>query len=550
MTAASGHVLVATAVRPPLRSALAATLVLTPLGLALPTRARAGDVEFTSDSSFQAYDVRSPNGQAVLVRRRFTTSIGVESFDLFGTVDAPRPLVNGGRERAEETGAPKAEYAFRARLRYDGDAGISEREINPGSPSNFLPNLFRSRFDFPYGYLEGRNLVGGRVGVRIGRMYQVDPLGFWNFDGAQVRVAPLRIPIALTALGGAEVRGGLALSSPRFEAEGAYRGDRSGLDPSVQPAYQQAALAPAAGLGLEGTFARHVHAALSWRKVWNTGVASTNLFERVDATGGTPIGNGISSGTTGTLVDGLRVSTERLGGTLGASFGDHGGGRAGVVWDVHFARVRSGYASLDWMPTTKATLSLDYDFVRPSYDGDSIWNFFAVSPTNDLGFRASFAPSRALSIALGSRLRAFGNDTTASPNPAFSQGGPATGYLPATARMYATGGNVGARYTYGSWRIGGRVDGSASPDASRIGTDVYVERLWDDRFITALRGSLWRWHDGLRADRDATSVGWVGSFGYRFDPRTQGRMEVEHNVNRLYGGRFRLLFVLTVAVSK
>jgi len=61
---------------------------------------------------------------------------------------------------------------------------------------------------------------------------------------------------------------------------------------------------------------------------------------------------------------------------------------------------------------------------------------------------------------------------------------------------------------------------------------------------------VWQWDDKIRPDRGATSFNYVASVGYRFAPRAQASVEWEHDINRLVGQRFRLMFWLTVAVTK
>jgi Rieske Fe-S protein len=54
--------------------------------MAAETPARATDAEVTSDTSSQFYDVASPTGQTVLMRRRLTSTLGVGAYNIF---DAP-----------------------------------------------------------------------------------------------------------------------------------------------------------------------------------------------------------------------------------------------------------------------------------------------------------------------------------------------------------------------------------------------------------------------------------------------------------------------------
>src|SRR4029078_13197676 len=87
------------------------------------------------------------------------------------------------------------------------------------------------------GYVEGRRFLRGWLGFKVGRQYVVDALGWWSFDGGQVKVTA-QFYVAAELYGGVEQRGGMPLSTPRFEREGMWRGDRSGYDPSIYPSFQ------------------------------------------------------------------------------------------------------------------------------------------------------------------------------------------------------------------------------------------------------------------------------------------------------------------------
>ena len=89
--------------------------------------------------------------------------------------------------------------------------------------------------------LEGRRFANGYIGFKVGRQYQIDPLGWYAFDGGSIRITTPAY-FAVEAYGGWEVRGGLPLTSNpqigRWEMGGVVRADRSeypaGAYPSVQ----------------------------------------------------------------------------------------------------------------------------------------------------------------------------------------------------------------------------------------------------------------------------------------------------------------------------
>jgi hypothetical protein len=486
------------------------------------TPAFALDPEVTSDTAAQFYDVRGPTGETVLSRRRLTTTLGVSAYDLLDHANLPERNVS--------------ELNFRARLRYDADYGASPAEADSTNFDRFVPGFSRGPVDLMYGYLEGRKFLGGYLGFKLGRQYQTDALGWWSFDGGQVKVTT-PFYVAVEAYGGLEVRGGMPLSTGRFERDGVWRGDRTGFDPSLYPAFQANDVAPAMGVAVESAGVTWLHGRLAYRRVMNTGASNTSMFA--------------SGLTTPTLYDGTRVSSERLGYTLDAALSDLGGAKGGIVYDFYVAKVSSLYASIDWFATKKLTASLDYDYFRPTFDGDSIWNFFQGSPSNDIGLRGSLDMSDYLSLSGSAHLRIFNTDTTqlnttSTPNTASSVGA----YFPSSGVTFDEGFNLSANQHVGENVNSLRVNGNFGKEGDRVGGDLFVQRLLENRFILSGRPSIWQWNDKLRVGRDATSFAFVAGVGYKIAARSKILVEYEIDVNRLVGVRNRGMVWLSVAVTK
>lgn len=512
-----------------------AVVVVLPLVPLVPAAARADvtrseslrpDVEVTADTAAQFYDVRSPTGETILARRRVTTTIGVGAYDLI-----ERPL-----------DAPLGpELSFRARVRYDADYGANPAEADATSFSRLTPGFSRGPVDLMYGYVEGRRFLKGWLGFKLGRQYVTDSLGWWSFDGGQVKVTTPFF-VAAEAYGGLEVRGGMPLSTARFERDGIWRGDRTGYDPSLYPSFQPASIAPAFGAAVESVGLTWLHGRLSYRRVYNTGASNVSDFS-----------NGLTRAAT---YDGTRISQERLGYSIDANWAEHGGVKAAIAYDLYLGRVTSIYATSDAYVTDKLTLSLDYDFYQPSFDADSIWNFFAGEPMNDFGVRAAYDATDKLSFSANAHARMFrvqtapyaqGPGSFSSPNISATYN---PNYYPSNGVAFDEGGGLAARYRWGEGTVGVRGNGNFGDGGDRVGGDVYGERIFETRYVASGRASLWQWNDKLRPDRDATSVGYVAGLGYLFASRSRALVEWDHNVNRLVGHRFRLMFWLTVAVTK
>ncbi len=501
-------------------------------GVALvPGSARAFDADVTSDTAAQFYDVRSPAPAAsgdvtVLQRRRLTTMLGL---GLYNLLEAP----------PGDTKAP--DLSFRARIRYDADFGVSSAETDPTRFASFLPGLNQQLVDLMYAYIEGKRFAGGWLGFKLGRQYVTDVLGWWAFDGGEVSVTtPYYFKVE--AYGGLEERGGMPLSDPRFAADGVWRGNRSGFDSSLYPQFQPARLAPAYAVALESTGFTWIHGRLTYRRVYNTGASNTSEF----ASGIYPPGS----------YDSSRISSERLGYAIDASLAELGGAKAGIIYDFYRGQVTSIYGSLDAYLGTKVTVSADYDYYVPSFDGDSIWNFFAGEGMNDVGLRANVDVNDKLSIAGGGHLRVYdvqtssfdpGATTAYSPSPYYSA---AATYFPSNGHPFDEGGDIRARWRSSVTDLGLRATGAWGQEGDRVGADLSGTHVIESRYVVSARTGLWQWDDKLREDRSSTTFNYVLGLGYRFAPRSQGSVEWEHDFSGLVGQRFRLMFLLSVAVAK
>jgi hypothetical protein len=515
------------------RVASIATLVLFAVLAAEPS-ARAGDAEVTSDTSSQFYDVRSPTGETVLMRRRLTSTLGVGEYNIF---DAPLADPQSG------------EVDFRARLRYDADYGVSAEEssVPPSGGCTpaygcFVPGLAQSGVDLMYAYLEGRRFFHGLLGFKLGRQYQTDVLGWWSFDGGELSVT-LPAYVKTEVYAGLEQRGGLPLSTSRFEADGVWRGDRTNFDPSAYPDFQPSAIAPAVGVALETTGVTWIHGRLSYRRVYDTG--SSNVTEFASGLY-TPAQYGAGTG----IIPGMRTSTDRLGYAVDTSLSSVGGLKAGIIYDFYRAEVTTAYANLDAYLGTKVTVGLDYDYYIPSFDADSIFNFFAAEPHSDFGLRGTFDVDKKLSVAANAHARMFTVQTAE-----FTDGGPASvgvenPYFPSNGHPFDEGGDLSARWRTAETKLGLNARGDFGDEGDRVGADASAQHVFESRYVLAGRLGVWTWDDKLQPDRSTTSVQGVASLGYRFMPRSQGSVEGECDDNRIAGVRFRLILLLSLGLTK
>jgi hypothetical protein len=485
------------------------------LGLAEP--ARAYETEVDASIAAQYYTLSSPWGDPELRRRRYTETLGLSVWNIQGEDDPRGPRLS-----------------FQLRLRLDADFGQSSAERALRNPA-YIPGLQQSPLDLMYAYLEGQRYANGYVGFRLGRQYVFDTLGFWSFDGGLVTLST-PANLLFEAYAGLEQRGGglPTFGTRRFESQGVYRGDRSGYDDAYYPLFlDESKVAPAAGVAVEASGFGILHSRLSYRKVINRDTVNVSPF--LDLGGGQ------------SFLSGNRTSSERLGYSLRAASAELGALNGSVVYDFYNQIFSQYAASADAYVSSRVTVGVSFDRYTPTFDGDSIFNWFSHSPTTSALGRAEVRFSRRLSANLSGGTRWFeteGHSSTYAKNPDASQ----------TGRLFDLSLDGGARYDYGRGDVSFRAGGETGKRGHRLGGDITGRRRFGARYDAMCLLSLWDWSDPLRSDRDATSFGYVLGAGVtpgpNFFARSRFGLELEHDMNRLVGQRFRALLTLDLTVLK
>lgn len=507
------------------RHAIGAILVaaLASLLVAPPAAAYEAEVDASVDAQF--YTLRSPFGDPVVRRRRFTQTLGLAVYDIQGG-----DFVLYGPQ-----------LAFRARLRLDGDFGKEGAELDPRRADRYSPGIDQAPLDLMYAYLEGKNYAGGWLGFRLGRQYVVDALGFWSFDGGLVRVTT-PVFLQFEAYGGFEQRGGLPmLATPRWEADGVYRGNRDGLEQNQWPSYlEESALAPAWGFAIETSGVHWVHGRLTYRRVTNRDTVYISPF--ADAGGGfNTVGPNNLKPASSSLI-GDRISTEKLGYALRAGTPSLGDVSGSIVYDFYNQTLSEYTAAADFYAIETITLGADYEYYLPTFDGDSIWNWFAHEGMTTLEGRATFAPWRQLDFAATGGVRTY---RTIGDSGAYLT----TGDTSQTGELNDLLGSLAARYRWSDGSIGLRSLGETGRRGHRVGGDVTTTKTFDEGFYdTLFIVSLYDWEDRLRPTRDALSFSYVVGGGVSPFQRTRMGVEWEHSMNRLVGQRYRVLATLNFTI--
>ncbi len=485
----------------------------------IPKPATATDASAYASSEIQLYSVPNPYGTRELRRRRYTQTLGLTVADLLDRGAATGPAVT-----------------FSSRLRLDSDLGQPSALRDPARADEFVPGMSLAPVDVQYAFFDVRRLGGEALSVRLGRQYLVDPLGWWSFDGAQLRIdTPARI--ALSAFAGAEQRDGVPLlATSRFTADGVFRGSRRDLEVNQWPSYLDARrLAPAFGFGAASHELRWLDAEIVYRRVEERDAAFVTIFPE------TPGALGVMTSR--------RVATERLAGALRLSREELGELAGRLAYDFVVGRVHEHAASLSWFVGDPVTLSVGYDYSLPSFDGDSIFNWFSTSAVTTAEVAATLRARPHLSLSPRVGLRAYG-----APSSGSGETGPAVTEADAPRSEAAASDAFGSLAVVRHWAAGSvtfDAGGDGGPDGHRVGTGAEVEQTFRDGFYDTIAGlSLHEWHDDQQPARDATSLSYVVGGGVHPAGGSRLGVEWEHTTNRLVGQRFRCLFTLRLEVGR
>lgn len=461
---------------------------------------RAEDFSLSLRTVGQGYQERryGPSGAAELLsRRRLTQYINLSVFHL-------EP------ERWRGDSGDRNAISFEMALRLDSDFGrfMLDRPIG----SDAIGELQQNQIDVLYAYVAGREL-GNRVSFQLGRQVHFDRVDFYAFDGASLVVRAAR-RVAVEAFGGTEVRGELPLSSPLYELDGTSVGAR---DPATRPR-QQTALRPMVGAALLLDDITWLRARLGYRRAFSS---------TVDPRPGDP-SYGVNHESVGLTADADWRNTLFLMG--GARFN-----RLVAAFDDQQVAVRGRLGA-------RQMLALEYSYLAPTFDGDSIWNVFGAGAFRD--FRAAYD----LDTGWGWRLHARGFWRTFVDPPGLLT---ETRALSAAAGQTAYGGTLGAdtRVTrgraradlyaetgQGGWKIGG--------DAAARWVISPGELDLEGRF------TMYAWRpDAIPDARQMLMAGIQAGAIYQMSRRMRLHFLAENNSGTTYRAQLRGLAILEVDVA-
>jgi hypothetical protein len=392
----------------------------------------------------QGYQVRGyapSGGNELLTRRRLTQYLNLNVFDIEPDRWHDR---TGGRNNV----------FVDVSLRFDSDFG----GYMLGRPRGLdeIRELQQNQVDILYAFIGGRD-IAGRLDFQLGRQTHFDLVDFYSFDGADA-VVRLRSPLVAEAFAGTEVRGDLPLSSPVFELDGTSAGSR---DPATRPnqTRQQRplvgaalALAPEAGTPLE--------VRLAYRRSWS---ATADRLPGEPASG---------------------VDDEKLSLTGSAAWRGRVFATLGLRYNLLLAAFDDQQIGLRVRLTGRQWLSMEYAFLAPTFDGDSIWNVFSTGAYRDVRGVYEVTPAPGVRAFARAFARVFtstpgetvaGLDLGAAAPGGRLAGGATLGAEARRARLFVragayfeagyggrkVGGDLSGRYALrpGQWELEGRVTG-------------------------------------------------------------------------------------------
>ncbi len=466
------------------RLALFLALLLALAG-SVPSRSvRALDVEVDANTSFVAYEVRTPGAVAFLARRRLVANLGLRLVQIFGEPDAAGRVVRisiGGRLRLDQN--------FGDDCLVGGELCV--RATDQSDLGGYQPLASNTALDVPMLWAAVDGLPLG-ISARLGRQTMFDAIGIARFDGLQLAFAPATW-ITVQAQSGALVRRTSFAGSSAFEPPGSVRLDLGGIDPARAPWVDTPRTTWLVGGSLRGGPGSYLMLGAAFRQLWDDD--GSIVMRRMGFTATSDLGELVR-------LEGIAVldllDTTLITGLLSAEVHDDG-----------------------------FSLRLAYDRQVPRFDPGSIWAWFSLAPIDQLRLSGSYRFTPDLELGAGLRGRraelggVAGDDLDAGVE----------GFMRTRVervRINAAG--------FG-W------SGSLGPVA---GVSLDVSRPVIPELALEAHLSLWHFDDPNRADSYGTvvseSIVGVGTL----TPQASIIVELSHANNRVVGDRFRGLVTLSV----
>ena len=301
--------------------------------------ALAYDFEVSARTEAYGYQLRRYDraGLLLLNRRRVTQYLGLRVFNLLEPGEAPR------------AGRPPALLHLHGLMRFFTDFGDYARAPEP------IAELRDTSFELLSLALEGRNLLGW-IDFTAGRQYDLELMDFYGYDGLRLRInTPWRLFVEGHV--GAQIHRARLFSPAVFEPDGT----------SGDPA--DGAWAPTFGVALGVEDLRHFDLRLAYRRTVSH--ATMPLLPEPART------QGLWSVDQELLFAALGYRIPRLASEVSAN--------------LRYSLLTGLFEELQLLLSqplgTRHRVHLELGRYRPHFDGDSIFNVFAVEPYSELAAR-------------------------------------------------------------------------------------------------------------------------------------------------------------------
>jgi hypothetical protein len=415
--------------RPGLRRALVAMMLLAGLGGVAPgldvPEAAAYEFEVRARTIGQGYSLRSfrlLGPSLVLSRRRFTQVLSLDIFDI-GELRGPR-LGRALYDRPYPPKGPHVYFSSYVRIDHDfGDWGEGRLVVDNRvfDAVDLIPELEDELLDIEllYAFMAAEGLAGGWLDLQIGRQLSTGVLDWWGMDGLTARVhAPHDIDIEI--FGGVRVRDASALGSATTELDGTGSGEcaeyvegavpgsgawrpidiespisNRGFDNDYDLCPQREQVMPTFGGAIEGGYEQagriSVWGRAEYRRSMSPEPALLGTPDRLDYedTGLYPDELGQTPG--------WGTNEERMGASVRAALG-FAGQRGQVVphaaasYDLLTGSMDEAHAGVRLRYGMHAVEPEVY-YSASRFDGDSIFNVFAIDPYTDLRLTYDVRPA-------------------------------------------------------------------------------------------------------------------------------------------------------------
>ncbi|PID38279.1 MAG: hypothetical protein CSA65_09760 [Proteobacteria bacterium] len=449
------------------------------------------DFEVSARTEAYAYQLRryDRDGLIVLNRRRITQYLGLRVYNL---LDPGQHAYGPDGERAPTL------LSFHGMVRFFSDfGGYSE-------PTEPIEDLRDNRFELLVGSLEGRNLFGF-LDFSLGRQYAMELFDIVAYDGLRVR---LRLPAKLFV----ESHGGVQVNRTRPFGLAVFEPDGTAGERDTDRAW-----APTFGVAAGIDHPRRFSLRLAYRAVMSRAVAAEGELDEQPASWAMD---------QEILVASAQAVLPSLGTQLSASL------RYNVI-NASFDELSAGLAQ-PLVPGQRAELEVLRS--RPHFDGDSIFNVFALEAFHELAGRYSLRLLPGLLVEARVGYRWLWQDESERGSPGSLSLALSTLWryrrLWTSADAFLLDGREGRRFggdLFAGWR---------SP------------RWFFGRRLT-LEGRVSLVHvEDVRPEVEAlTTLGLQAGATMRFLPGVRLHVTLEENVSRLYKSALRLLTLLDLELA-